>query len=147
MIRRTRNTQQRQAVLRAVAALNGCHPTAADVFEALRPQHPRMSLATVYRSLNALVAQGQLAEIRVENVTRYDAGETPHHHIVCRGCGSVVDVCTDVLPAAALRHLEECSGFRVEWNPVQFFGLCPRCTVGVRLPMLPEGFDKEQATR
>lgn len=127
-MQRTRNTRQRRIVLEAVEGLSGQHPTAADIFESIRPSHPQLSLATVYRSLNALTLQGRLAEIRVENLTRYDSTTEPHHHIVCRACGAVADVCSDVFSDAALRHLEECSGYRVEVNPVQFFGVCPDCS-------------------
>jgi Fe2+ or Zn2+ uptake regulation protein len=127
MRRRTRNTQQRRAVLEAVQTLDSQHPTAADVFEAVRQTQPRLSLATVYRSLEALCSQGELAQLKVENVTRFCVGASPHHHIVCKRCSAVTDVCTDVFPIAAIRHLEECSGFSVDLGPVQFFGVCPKC--------------------
>lgn len=129
--RRTRNTQQRKAVLAAVRALNGRHPSAADIFTEVRRDHPQMSLATVYRALHALVEQNELMEMRVENVARYDAGPCAHHHLVCRRCGTVVDVCSDTLPAIALRqigrHLEKSSDFALDLHPIQFSGVCRTC--------------------
>ena len=126
-MRRTRNTLQRKAVLEVIQELDHQHPTAAQVFEHARTSHPRLSLATVYRSLDALADQGEIAALRVENVTRYCVGQSRHHHIVCRKCSAVQDVCTEVFPEAALKHLEECSGFRVEDTPMLFSGLCPSC--------------------
>jgi Fe2+ or Zn2+ uptake regulation protein len=128
--RRTRNTQQRKAVLEAVRSLTGRHPTAAEVFEVVRLRQPRVSLATVYRALHALVQQNQVIEMRVENVARYDAGPCAHHHVVCRKCGTVVDVCAQVMPEslrAVLHALESASGFDLAPHPLQVSGLCPDC--------------------
>lgn len=128
--RRTRNTQQRRAVLDAVRALVGRHPTAAEVFDVVRLRQPRMSLATVYRALHALVQQNQIIEMRVENVTRYDAGPCVHHHVVCRKCGAVVDVCGEMMPESlfsVLRALESASGFNLDLHPLQVSGVCPDC--------------------
>ncbi len=124
-MKRTRNTVQRKAVLDAVRCLPG-HPTAADVFVRVRSDYPHLSLATVYRALRALVERGDIAEMRAENVARYDAGSRPHHHIVCRTCGTVTDI-PPVLPDAALCHVEQASGYRLDPHPVQFTGICPGC--------------------
>jgi Fe2+ or Zn2+ uptake regulation protein len=129
--KRARNTQQRKAVLRAVRELTGEHPTAADVFGRVRADHPRVSLATVYRALHALVEQNVVCEMRVENVTRYDAGPRPHHHLICRRCGRVTDVQAEAIPdlifASLLRNVEP-TGFILDPHPVQFSGICADCS-------------------
>jgi Fe2+ or Zn2+ uptake regulation protein len=127
---RTRNTEQRRAVLRVVQSLAGTHPTAAEVYEAVRIQYPRMSLATVYRALHALVQQNAVCEMRIENVARYDAGPCPHHHVVCRRCGAVMDICAEKMPESllsVLRALEDASGFSLDQHPIQVSGLCKAC--------------------
>ena len=126
-IKRTRNTRQRKAVLEALRGLDGHHPTAADVFERVRTDYPQMSLATVYRALHALVDQKYVSEMRVENVVRYDAGLSPHHHVICRRCGTVRDVCSDCLSVSVLAALEECTGFVLDTHPMQLSGLCAAC--------------------
>jgi len=126
--RRTRNTGQRKAVLATLRSLGG-HPTAADVFAHVRARggYPHLSLATVYRALDALIEQGEVVEMRVAGVGRYDAGPLPHHHVVCRDCASVADVPT-LLPHDVLNALGEASGYLVDPDhPIQFFGLCPVC--------------------
>jgi Fe2+ or Zn2+ uptake regulation protein len=133
--KRTRNTIQRKAVQEAVHSLAGHHPTAADVFAVVRVGYPQLSLATVYRALHALVEQQAITEMRVENVARYDVGmiehapdALPHHHIVCRVCGGVGDVCASALPTHLLRAVEEASeGFSLDFHPIQFRGVCPKC--------------------
>lgn len=126
-MKRTRNTLQRRAVLSAIERLDEFHPSAAEVFDEVKREHPRLSLATVYRSLDALCESGAVAPLKLEGVTRYCLGASPHHHIVCRRCGSVRDVCTEVFPEAARAHLETCSGFTLDSSSMQFFGLCPDC--------------------
>ena len=126
-LRRTRNTQQRKAVLGAVQTLAGQHPTAADVFARVREDYPNMSLATVYRAIHALVEQQAITEMRVENVARYDTAPCVHHHVVCRHCGAITDVCAGALPKAFLRYLEKQSGFALDRHPIQVSGLCSQC--------------------
>ncbi len=133
---RTRNTQQRRAVLDAVRALNGAHPTAAEVYERLRGEYPSLSLATVYRALHVLVEQKAVTELYVggngENVARFDGGAHPHHHLVCRVCGGIHDLGPEVVAPALLRRLERRiekeSEFRIDSaHPIQFSGVCPGC--------------------
>jgi Fe2+ or Zn2+ uptake regulation protein len=140
---RTRNTTQRKAVLTAVRALAGRHPTAAEVFEAVRKDHPQMALATVYRALHALAAQRAVTEVRTDSVARYDiaAGNAgnldaaegvidggAHHHLVCRLCGGVTDIRPAVSPASLLTAIAaEAGDFLLDTYPVQFSGVCPAC--------------------
>jgi Fe2+ or Zn2+ uptake regulation protein len=122
-----RSTWQRRAVLEAIRFLDGQHPTAAEVFAHVREAHPRLSLATVYRALAVLTEERQVMEIRMEGVARYDAGMQFHHHIICRQCGTVADVCDDALPVTLYRKVEKCSGYVVADEPIQFYGLCSTC--------------------
>ena len=50
-------TQQRMAVYEYLQSV-GHHPTAEDVFLAVKAKLPKLSLATVYKNLEALVACG-----------------------------------------------------------------------------------------
>ena len=124
-MKRTRNTVQRKAVLGAIHSLSG-HPTAADIYARVRADYPHLSLATVYRALHALVEHGDIVEIRAENVSRFDAGPFPHHHILCRRCGIVTDIPAS-LPETPLFDLEAASGYIIDAHPIQFTGICPGC--------------------
>ena len=126
-MRRTRNTAQRRAILLAVASLDERHPSAAEVFAEVRNKHPQLSLATVYRNLDALCERGELSPLTLDSGTRYCLGASPHHHIVCRKCGAVRDVCAEVFPPDAAANLERCSGFQIDSGPMQFYGTCPAC--------------------
>ncbi|MES2461046.1 MAG: transcriptional repressor [Armatimonadota bacterium] len=133
--KRTRNTIQRKAVQEAIRSLAGCHPTAAEVYATVRMGHPQLSLATVYRALHALVEQRAIIEMYIDNVTRYDVGMAesvpealPHHHVTCRHCGSVTDVCASAVSPHFLRAVEAAAeGFALDFHPIQFRGVCPEC--------------------
>lgn len=126
-MKRTRNTVQRRAVLDAVRALGDAHPTAADVFARVRLTEPNLSLATVYRALDALVERREIGRDFVGNVARYDVSANPHHHVVCKVCGGVSDLAAE-LPAAAVRRLRAAAGdYALELDAIQFAGVCPDC--------------------
>jgi Fe2+ or Zn2+ uptake regulation protein len=89
-----RCTRQRTAVhdyLRAVET----HPTAEEVFAAVRHQIPNISLATVYKALEALVDAGLAAKVAgSDGPTRYDARTEAHYHVRCLKSGRIADLPT-----------------------------------------------------
>jgi Fe2+ or Zn2+ uptake regulation protein len=91
-----RMTRQRQAVYENVLRYKN-HPTADEVFGKARHELAGISLATVYKSLEALVATGRLAKVpRVDEVpARYDHRLDPHLHMRCVDCGKVWDIGKD----------------------------------------------------
>lgn len=69
-----------------------CHMTAEQVFTELRQTYPKVVLATVYNNLNRLWEDGRIRKISVEGMPdRYDRVER-HDHLVCRGCGKLLDL-------------------------------------------------------
>lgn len=87
-----RYTRQRAAVF---AYLHGTdsHPTAEQVFAAVRRQVPHISLATVYKALEALVDARLANRIAGDHgPTRYDGRSEPHYHLRCRDSGEVLDL-------------------------------------------------------
>lgn len=69
------------------------HPTADEVFEAVKDRLPCCSKATVYNTLNTLVDAGVVCEISTEpGKTRYDANMHPHHHFIDTETGVIHDI-------------------------------------------------------
>ena len=86
-----RSTMPRRVILAVVRATD-THPTAAFVFERVRRRLPRVSLATVYRNLRRLAAEGLLGE-RVEATgLHFDPNVGPHDHFTCVACGRILDL-------------------------------------------------------
>ncbi len=115
-----RNTKQRDAVLAALRATR-THPTAAEVYAAVRKTMPHISLGTVYRNLGALTAEGEILALDTGGGTvHYDGFTAPHTHFVCDGCGRVFDF----PPPPALPSTD---GFFVREVRVILAGDCPDC--------------------
>ena len=68
------------------------HMTAEQVFHALRQVYPKVALATVYNNLNRLWEEGKIRKVSIEGMPdRYDRIQR-HDHLVCQGCGKLVDI-------------------------------------------------------
>ena len=87
-----RYTRQRAAVFAYLRAAKG-HPTAEQVFAAVRQHMPNISLATVYKALEALVDARLANRIAGDHgPTRYDGRSEPHYHLRCQRSGEVIDL-------------------------------------------------------
>lgn len=120
-------TAQRIAVLQAVAARP--HATADVVAEMARGEIGAISKQSVYDALSALVDAGIVRRIEpAGSAARYETrvGDN-HHHLVCRGCGAVVDVDCAVGAAPCLTAADA-AGYAVDEAEVTFWGRCPDCT-------------------
>src|SRR5215470_13146182 len=87
-----RYTRQRAAVFAYLRSVTS-HPTAEQVFAAVRQQLPSISLATVYKALDALVdakIAGRVAD--GAGPARYDARSDAHYHVRCEATGQVLDL-------------------------------------------------------
>lgn len=122
-----RNTNQRKAVLLALGDLHGTHPTAADIYGAIRIRNSQIGLATVYRTLDAMVERGDVAAVRTGNAVRYDLTHDHHHHIVCQVCGAVTDVDASEVPSELLSFFEKATGFDLSDATIQLNGTCSSC--------------------
>ena len=122
-----RCTRQRRAVHEAVAAAD--HPTAEQVYESVRVALPNISLATVYKALEALVRSGLAAKLSAEGgPARYDARPDAHYHLRCTRSGRVEDVASPFDPelpakldANLVRLLRE-RGFRLTGYRLELLG-------------------------
>lgn len=95
-------------------------PTAVDGGE-------HISLATVYRRLNAMADSGQADTVRMngQQMFRLCGDERHHHHLVCVACGRTVQI--DPPSETWLRSIAEEHGFTVESHTLEVFGLCAQC--------------------
>jgi Fur family transcriptional regulator, peroxide stress response regulator len=87
-----RCTRQRTAVYDHLCAA-ASHPTAEQVFSSVRCQIPKISLATVYKALEALVGAG--VATRLSDGTgpaRYDGRGEAHYHFRCERTGEIIDL-------------------------------------------------------
>jgi Fur family ferric uptake transcriptional regulator len=122
-----RVTPQRRAVIGALEGQH-VHLSAEQVHAAARRAVPEVSLATVYNTLNELVAMGEISELRLADGTaRYDPKVGPdHHHLVCEGCGLTFDVEPLGVESLSLPRAQR-YGMTVDSLEVVFRGRCSSC--------------------
>ncbi len=122
-----RFTEQRAAVFRYLA-LTDVHPTADEVFLAVRQRLPGISLATVYKSLETLVGCGLAVKLTyADDSARYDGRTDPHHHARCVVCSRVLDLAGDISQREIDALSGDASGFTVTGYRVELSGYCSRC--------------------
>ncbi len=121
-----RATPQRLAIYRALLT-SDTHPTAQALFEQLQPVFPSLSQATVYNTLQALVARGLIQEIGEagDGAIHYDADLRPHVNLICTRCHRIDDL-HDV-PLGDAAQIAAKSGYQVHGMRIAYYGLCPRC--------------------
>lgn len=119
-------TAQRLAVFRAVASEP--HITADRVAELVRAEIGSISLQSVYDALGVLAAEGLLRRIQpAGSSARFEnrVGDN-HHHLICRGCGRMVDVDCAVGAAPCLTASGD-SGYEIDEAEVVYWGRCAEC--------------------
>jgi Fe2+ or Zn2+ uptake regulation protein len=103
------------------------HPTAAQIHREAGADEPGLSLASVYRNLDVLVAEGLIDAVPVPGgPTRYDGNPRAHHHFVCDRCAAIVDVELPE-PRGLRRRLQRTHALRARRVSIDFHGLCPAC--------------------
>jgi Fur family peroxide stress response transcriptional regulator len=84
-------TPQRVAIYDAIVTLNN-HPTAENVIEYIKANHPNISVGTVYKVLDSLVENQLLRKVKTErDIMRYDAVLSHHHHLYCAETDRIED--------------------------------------------------------
>lgn len=122
----TRQTVQRAIILDEVLRLAN-HPTADQVYDAVHAEHPNISKATVYRTLNKLSEEDEIARVKINNgADHFDHQTYAHYHVRCSICGRVDDVVIEPL-AGIDDAAANASGYRIEGHTLQFDGVCPAC--------------------
>ncbi|HCT65395.1 MAG TPA: transcriptional repressor [Lachnospiraceae bacterium] len=119
-------TPQRIAIY-AMLSNTKSHPSAEEIYKALMPTNPTISLATVYKTLDIFKTTGLVHELSVGNGrSNYDANVLVHPHIVCTKCGKIYDF--EIQGLNSLRNqVANQTDFIVESEQLTFYGTCPDC--------------------
>ena len=123
----TRNTRQRGEVL-ALLEETDDFLTPQQLHDNLRERGAKVGLTTVYRTLQLLVDAGEIDTMRLptgEQLFRR-CGRSHHHHLICRDCGTTVEVEGPAVERWADKLAGE-HGFTDVSHTLEIFGTCPRC--------------------
>lgn len=117
-------TPQRIAILQAIEKLNN-HPTAENIIEYIRRNHPNISTATVYKVLDALAANDLIKKVKTDrDIMRYDAITENHHHLYCAESDRIEDYFDHELNEMIGNYFEKKSipGFQIADIKLQIIG-------------------------
>lgn len=119
-------TVQRRVILQELVD-RGDHPTADQIYDAVRDRVPGLSRTTVYRVLDTLVRIGAARKLsHPDAVVRFDPRLERHHHLVCQQCGSLVDLEASAIPNVSIPDTRQ-TGFTITDYSVSFTGICSLC--------------------
>ncbi len=125
-----RSTRQRAAISELLNDLDDFR-SAQELHDELRRRGEGIGLTTVYRTLQSMAAAGLVDTLRTdtgESVYRR-CSDDHHHHLVCRVCGSTVEVQARQIESWAADVARE-HGFSDVSHTVEIFGVCSGCASG-----------------
>ncbi len=131
-----RLTVPRQAILDTLSKSKK-HLSAEDIYLAVHKAYPGIGLTTVYRTLELLSQMGLVLKFDFgDGRSRYELAEGPgakhHHHLVCTGCGRIIDYSEFIdEEVKVLKRIEKSLSrkykFKINSHQIHFLGLCGKC--------------------
>jgi Fe2+ or Zn2+ uptake regulation protein len=119
--KRERLTNQKRVILEYLKSVK-THPSAKEVYSAVKKKLPQISLGTVYRILNQLKERGEVKEISTE-VSHFNGDTSPHIHFICQKCKKIFDVFEEV-PDLKNKKLKV---GKIKDYQITFYGICKKC--------------------
>lgn len=123
-----RTTRQRTTIEKLLSDLDE-FVTAQHVHEMLAARGSKVGIATVYRNLQKMAADGDIDVLHIDGEALYRACDARehHHHIVCRECGKAVEIEIPGFEQWVRTHANR-HGYTEVNHTVEIFGLCPECS-------------------
>ncbi len=117
-------TPQRVAIVEELYS-NG-HMNIDDLYKKLSAKFPSISLATIYKNINAMCEKLFLSEVKIpNNKSVFELIKSEHAHLVCKSCGYIQDIVLDT--NSLVDDLSIKSSFKVDSSDMVFTGICKKC--------------------
>jgi Fur family transcriptional regulator, ferric uptake regulator len=129
-LRRTGNkvTSQRDLILDVFLGAEG-HLSAEEIHQRAKVKDPTLGFTTVYRTMKLLVEAGLAREEKFGDSHKryeYDYKQQHHDHLICEGCGLVIEFFNEFIEREQDRIIDE-FGFQATHHSLRIFGLCRQC--------------------
>jgi len=119
-------TPQRMTVCEIILSSKS-HPTAEQIYEEVKREHPTISLATVYQTLHLLTKLGVIQELGFsDKVTRYEPNVSPHINVICQKCGEIYDYEAKSVKEMWTKIIGELK-FKTIGQRLDIYRYCDRC--------------------
>ena len=122
-----RITNQRSLIMEIIRQGKD-HPDADEIYRRAREKGRRLSLSTVYRTLQRFKKMGLVEELHFnENHHHYEIKSiTEHHHLLCLDCGKVIEF-QQPLSHYVSKNVAEAKDFDIVETEVRMTGYCVKC--------------------
>ena len=120
-------TAQRTAILEYLKN-NRHHPNIIDIYKNVSKKLSTISMTTVYNTIDLLKREGLIQELAVRHNEgmRFDSNLAPHDHLICRICGTVIDIELNIDHSSLLTEKQK-NGFDIRETRIRFYGECFKC--------------------
>ena len=120
-----RATSQRALILETVRQ---GHLDADEIYRQARKKQPHLSLSTVYRALRLFKELGLVEELHFDEAHHHYEikPSSEHHHLVCLGCGKVVEFECPLSPKMK-KDIAQKNGFEIDGVEIRMTGYCAQC--------------------
>ena len=118
-------TSQRLEIIRLLSK-DTSHPGAMEILKKVRKSLPKVSMSTVYYTLDMLKREGLIRELEFyDRDNRYDVNVKNHINLICQKCGTIEDLHAEI-PLSYDQVME-----RTHFQPVdmryEYYGYCKKC--------------------
>ncbi|NPA88409.1 Fur family transcriptional regulator [Caminibacter pacificus] len=118
-----KTTPQRLAILKELDSKG--HASIEEIYEDIKEMFPSISLATIYKNINALKEEKIISEICLHQKPKFEITKDPHAHFICKKCGKVVDI-----PMDELLRPEMNEKYSDSEKELYIYGICEECKDG-----------------
>lgn len=123
---KARYSAQREAILKLIEDAKE-HISAQSIYERVKKDMPKISLGTVYRNLAQLEESQDIVAMQGnDQVTYYETHKEPHHHFICKTCGTIEN-----LDAPTVKTCVSCISqkmdLQIEEVITTLYGVCEKC--------------------
>lgn len=123
-----RKSKQRDAIINELTSRCD-HPTAMELYLAVRDIIPNLSLGTLYRNLSKLEEHNMLIRIPDGTTDRFDGNVNPHAHFKCSSCGKVYDI---ISVKNNFTSVNDSNIAHIDGYNLTLFGMCKSCMKAVK---------------
>jgi len=118
-------TPQRREIIR-ILSRDMSHPGAMDILRKVRKIVPRISMSTVYYTLDMMKKEGLIRELEYYDTdNRYEINVSEHINLVCTRCRKITDF-TGNVPSFS-KAVEKETGFKPASMRFEYYGICRNC--------------------
>ena len=114
-----KTTPQRLAILKELDRKG--HASIEEVYEEIKEIFPSISLATIYKNINALKDEDIITEVCLHQKPKFEIKKAPHGHFICKKCGKVEDIVLDEIEEILDKKYPNSQ------KELYIYGICKEC--------------------